>query len=482
VLREKVVMVMATGIGEGAPGLKGQLRAAPAGAGAPGSPGGCPVDGAARFGYRGRMRVDEVTIENFRGIRAMKLPLDPRVNLFVGVNGAGKSTVLDCVAILLARFIEQIQSTTASERQRHFFEDDITPGAKDAKIGLTASHEGHRSVAWTLSRERTGSLSHTRPELKALDPLVNDIRQAISAQNGTSIPVIVYYPVNRAVLEIPQRIRGKRAFEQLNALDAATTGSPETFRIFFEWFRLREDIENEQFRNIQKDKRSFDFDFEDRQLNAVRAAIPKFLDGFKDLRIRRVPPPMRMMVTKGAEELALDQLSDGEKCLLALVGDLARRLAIANPTLPEPLTGSGVVLIDEVDLHLHPGWQRMIVPTLRDTFPGCQFLLTTHSPQIIAHVPPQCVRVLHREAGGIVWGQPGESFGMDTNRVLSEIMGTDERPHDIKARLEALFALIGDGDLAGAREAAAALRADIGLDPELVKAGAVIRRKELIGR
>lgn len=144
--------------------------------------------------------------------------------------------------------------------------------------------------------------------------------------------------------------------------------------------------------------------------------------------------------------------------------------------------GSGVVLIDEVDLHLHPGWQRMIVPTLRDTFPGCQFLLTTHSPQILAHVPPRCIRTLHREEGGIVWGQPAESFGMDSNRVLSEIMGTDERPHDIKARLEALFTLIGDGNLVGAREAAEALRAEIGVDPEIVKADAVIRRKELIGR
>ena len=95
----------------------------------------------------------------------------------------------------------------------------------------------------------------------------------------------------------------------------------------------------------------------------------------------------------------------------------------------------------------------------------------------------ECIRLLHREDGGIVWGQPGESLGMDTNRVLAEIMGTDERPHDVKARLEALFALIGDGDLAGAREAVAALRADkIAAEPELVKADAVIHRKEVIGR
>jgi predicted ATP-binding protein involved in virulence len=76
------------------------------------------------------------------------------------------------------------------------------------------------------------------------------------------------------------------------------------------------------------------------------------------------------------------------------------------------------VEIDEVDLHLHPGWQRKIVPTLRDTFPGCQFLLTTHSPQVISHVQPSCIRTLHRERDNIVLGQPEASFGMDSSRVL----------------------------------------------------------------
>lgn len=426
------------------------------------------------------MRVDEVTIENFRGIRAMKMPLDPRVNLFVGINGSGKSTVLDCVALLLAKFTAQIQAGDGrwrlALRQRRITEDDITLGAAEAKISLTASHGAHDAVTWRRARIRDGGYA-VRTDVQPIDFLVADIRRAIADQRGESIPVIAHYPVNRAVLALPQ-VTQRHGFEQLNAVDHAAVGN---FGLFFEWFQLREDIENERFRKAHENKAS-DLDWKDRQLHAVRTAIPRFLEGFKDLRIRRAPPPMRMMVTKGSEDLALDQLSDGEKCMLALVGDLARRLAIANPTLPDALTGSGVVLIDEVDLHLHPGWQRMIVPTLRDTFPGCQFLLTTHSPQIIAHVPPRCIRTLHREDGGIVWGQPAESFGMDSNRVLSEIMGTDERPHDIKVRLEALFTLIGDGNLAGAREAAEALRADIGIDPELVKADTVIRRKELIGR
>lgn len=426
------------------------------------------------------MRVDELNIENFRGIRAMRLPLDPGVNLFVGINGSGKSTILDCVALLLTRFVEKLREANVLEsrpmrRRRLLVENDVTIGAAAAKISLTASHETHGEVSWAL-RSDAGS------DLKALDLLVNDIWLPIRNGSGGSIPVVAYYPVNRAVLEPSRHPQFKHAFEQLNALDDATSGLGDSFKLFFEWFRLREDIENEQFREAYEEKASH-VNWKDRQLRAVREAIPKFLDGFKNLRIRRVPSPMRMMVTKGTEDLALDQLSDGEKCTLALVGDLARRLAIANPTLPDALTGSGVVMIDEVDLHLHPGWQRMIVPTLRDTFPGCQFLLTTHSPQIIGHVHAKCIRTLRREGDTIVWEQPAESFGMDSNRVLSEIMGTDERPHDIKARLDALFTLIGDGDLAGARSAAEALRATIeGEEPELVKADAVIRRKELIGR
>lgn len=77
------------------------------------------------------------------------------------------------------------------------------------------------------------------------------------------------------------------------------------------------------------------------------------------------------------------QLSDGEKCTLALFGDIARRLAIANPSLDDPLQGDGVVLIDELELHMHTSWQRKVISMLKKTFPNIQFIITTHSPQIL---------------------------------------------------------------------------------------------------
>ena len=93
-----------------------------------------------------------------------------------------------------------------------------------------------------------------------------------------------------------------------------------------------------------------------------------------------------MEVVKDGEVFNIEQLSDGEKSLIAMIGDLARRLSIANPGVREPLHGRGIVLIDEVELHLHPAWQRDILPRLMNTFPNVQFMVTTHSPLVLAQL------------------------------------------------------------------------------------------------
>ena len=102
-----------------------------------------------------------------------------------------------------------------------------------------------------------------------------------------------------------------------------------------------------------------------------------------------------MLINKNGLDLPVNTLSDGEKCLFSLVGDLARRLALANPNLTDPLQGSGIVLIDEIDLHLHPAWQRKIVGQLKDTFPNCQFIITSHSPQVLGELPASDIFILN---------------------------------------------------------------------------------------
>jgi predicted ATP-binding protein involved in virulence len=137
-------------------------------------------------------------------------------------------------------------------------------------------------------------------------------------------------------------------------------------------------------------------------------------------------------VEKQGQELIVNQLSDGEKCLLAMVGDLARRLAIANPSLENPLQGEGVVLIDEIELHLHPKWQREIIPALTRTFPNCQFIATTHSPQVISEVKPNGIYILEATSEGVVARRPESSYGRDSNRILEDLMGVPARPQEIK--------------------------------------------------
>ncbi len=177
------------------------------------------------------------------------------------------------------------------------------------------------------------------------------------------------------------------------------------------------------------------------------------------------------------------KLSDGEKCLLAIIGDLARRLAIANPFLNNRLHGKGIVMIDEVDLHLHPSWQRIVVPLLETTFPNCQFILTTHSAQVLSHVrKPESIFLLKFTDDGIQAGHPESVYGLDSNRILEDLMDVSERPVEIKTLIENLFDIIDRKDLENARDQLKSLKQNIGTDPQLTKAEVLIRRMEIIGK
>ncbi len=191
-----------------------------------------------------------------------------------------------------------------------------------------------------------------------------------------------------------------------------------------------------------------------------------------------------MVVTKNGQELIISQLSDGQKSLLTIIGDIARRLAICNPALENPLEGEGIILIDEIDAHLHPKWQRNLVPKLVETFPNCQFFITTHSPQIISDVRSENIYLLKQDdAGEVIAVHPDGTYGRDSNQILEDVMGVPARPELVDRHLKQLFRLIDSGDLPAARDLKNQLKGAIGLDePEFAKADVLIRRKEILGR
>jgi predicted ATP-binding protein involved in virulence len=463
------------------------------------------------------MKVKRLKMNSFRGIGDLTLDFDDiGPTVLIGVNGVGKSRILDCLAILLSQYTGRVQDDSST---RSLSEQDITNGHKETQIEITISLTEGEDITWSLSQERQEGKSAQSPATRLeaiklladisskerlqnlsrggkdlrkfleavevlsqevdevsqepLEKVVDEINSKLANNENASIPLAVYYPVNRAVLDMPLEISEEYLMTQRNAYDQALTGGRIDFKGFFEWFRNQEDLEN-QFRRDNPSHR-------DKQLEAVRGAVSSLQPDFSDLRVER--SPLRMTVKKQGQELIVNQLSDGEKCLLALVGDLARRLAIANPGLEEPLQGKGVILLDEIELHLHPKWQRQIISSLTRTFPNCQFIITTHSPQVLSHVKPDSIYLLQATPDGIVTEQPENSFGRDSNQILEDLMGVSERPQEIKDHLRDLFRLIDQGHLDSAKQLRQNLADEIGEDdPEFVRADVLIRRKEILNR
>ena len=416
------------------------------------------------------MWLNAIDIAGFRGIPELKLEFPEQVNVLVGVNGVGKSAILDCTAIMLSRLIGRIRSSTGTGR--YFTLSDINNRRPytENKIEITFQD---KPLQWRVVKTRRGQQEQKITRLAELNREVKRFRRKVAEDESARLPLAVYYPVNRAVLDIPLRIRKRHPFDRLAAYDQALWGGGwSNFRVFFEWFREREDLENEN--------RLANPEFRDLQLQAVRTATERFLTGFKGLRVRRAP--LRMVVEKEGEELIVDQLSDGEICSLAMAGDLARRMAIANPSMTDPLESEAIVLIDEVDLHLHPEWQSRVIAALTKTFPNCQFLLSTHSPPILGHLRPTNIWILKKTRSGISAIRPNEAYGQTADRILEDLMGVLARPKRVHAQLIKLFRAIEQDEMSEAKRLLDKLQHDVGADPDLVKADVLIRRKEVLGK
>jgi predicted ATP-binding protein involved in virulence len=176
-----------------------------------------------------------------------------------------------------------------------------------------------------------------------------------------------------------------------------------------------------------------------RALDDCEEAVRRFLPGYANLRLGGEDSP-QLLIDRDSTTIPVQQLSDGERGILSLVLDLTRRLAQANPNFTDPASeAEAVVLIDEIDLHLHPKWQRQIVHNLTKAFPHCQFIATTHSPQIIGEVPHERIQII---SDGEVYS-PNHSFGVDSSRVLEEIMDADPRATEVKELLSKVSQAIG---------------------------------------
>ena len=192
-------------------------------------------------------------------------------------------------------------------------------------------------------------------------------------------------------------------------------------------------------------------EYEDIPLKAVKSAMLAMLDGYSNVHI--TARPYSMKVYKGSDVLDILQLSDGEKCTLALFGDLARRLAIANPSSENPLEGKGVVLIDEIELHMHTSWQRKVISVLKKTFPNIQFIITTHSPQVLGEIDDDFnVFALEKVEEDVLCHKYDGFFGVDSNAVLEEAFQTESVNLEVKDKVKKMYDFIEEKKYEDAEE------------------------------
>ena len=477
------------------------------------------------------MEIKQVILHNIGPFETLNVPLAPteqnpsNITVFVGNNGAGKTSVLQALVTSLSWFITRLRTEKGSGKP--ILEDSILNGAIAAAIEIDLKISNHDYLTllvnnsnspqidahfqWTIAKTRRGRKAQYASNLNDCTKLVNHYRDALSQDKQINIPLqislppkmnlplIVFYPVERSILDIPLKIRTKHTFDQLDGYDNSLSQGVD-FRRFFEWFREREDAENESgisedllsrlkslaVANPEKASQLFNQDISevintlnastrDRQLTSVRTAISKFMPHMDHLRVRR-QPRLHMAIDKNGETMNVAQLSQGEKSLIALVGDIARRLAILNPALTNPLMGNGIVLIDEVDLHLHPSWQRSLCDRLIETFPNCQFVLTTHSPLVIS----DCKHILVYELTNGTLQELPSQYGQDANTVLLDVMHTGIRNEKINTELNDLLDAIQDSNLEQAKRLLAELITELPANHiELVKAKLLLRKQEL---
>jgi predicted ATP-binding protein involved in virulence len=437
------------------------------------------------------MKLESLSLANCGGFEQLDINFEPDVTLIAGVNGVGKSTVLHALAVLLSRAMPEF---TPSRSTPLFFTDDEIHGDKpslqvSSRIQLdgqminagvqrlrTSDEKGDRFILLRQAEAASSSADFAqvlsdRTLTGDLEAGIKETRSALTIlKSATNPPLAVYFTPKRQLPGQPRSLPEPRPFELSMAFSRALHDREVELREFMHWFRTQEKLggANEPRRL--------------KVLDALREVVSSLVPEFSNLRIQE-HPRLGFVVDKCGQPFYLHQLSDGERGLLALVFDLTRRLAIANPESDDPIAeGVALVLIDEIELHLHPKWQRDVMIRLPKIFKNCQFVITTHSPQVLGEVHARCVRLLNTKEGRVVVGTPAMSYGVDSNWILNVLMGADEMDQDVSRELENVSRLIQARELEMAKTKISFLRNSFGNTVATQKLASLLERIERLGR
>ena len=374
-------------------------------------------------------KITKLKLDNVGGFKDFELDFHDKLTVLIGNNGSGKTTILSSIALLLDLSLginleknPDNNFLANNKNQLHF------ANQKFSNFQLLNNNPNINVDLYIYNNKCV--LERKNRDINGLDTFKKLIDQLFMEKQY--LPLFVYYPTYNAPVgnvKFSELELGNNPFATY--ISACSEGAFD-FNRFFNWFKWQESIKREIGTN--------------NKYEIIRKAIYQVLNDdkktFNNLHITWLNNPQGdLCIEKNGTNLNINQLSAGEKMLLILVADLARRLIIANPESDKPLHGDGVILIDEIDLHLHPSWQRKIVPSLMEIFPNCQFIISTHSPLILGTVPHKNITILENFKPIKI---TPNSLGRDNNSILYDLMGVTERPEKTQKQLDKFYELLDE--------------------------------------
>lgn len=426
------------------------------------------------------MRIDKLTIQNFRCFEEATFDFHPQFNLLVGENASGKTSVLDALSVAAGSWFLGI----GGHDTRHIREEDVrkvfheNPFLRTLESQYPVSVEAEGVIPGLLLHNDPGTWSREIKNAGGKTRFKNATWIKKAAAEAESLvrrgqlirlPLIAYYGAGRLWMSAKD-MEGSEAHKHAplpSRLDGYKTSiDPRiSFPTLLRW------LANEKYVALQKKAERNTF-------RAVKEAMRSCVEGCASLDYD-VELKMLMVRMERGEALPYSLLSDGQRAMITLVADIAVKAALLNPQLNDAVLTEtdGVVLIDELDLHLHPRWQRHVVADLKRTFPKIQFFASTHSPQVIGETPHNEIILLKNDR---TWTRPEASIGLHSNEVLLEIMGATTVNREAEENFIAIAKLIDEGDFESAGALISQCRERLGTVPKLEASEVYMDRVDIL--
>lgn len=376
------------------------------------------------------MYLETMKLKNFRCFEELEVEFNPSYTVLVGVNGAGKSSLLDAVATAMGSYIagfdgipsNGIRSEDAHQKMYELGSRIEAEAQFPVEIDVNGNVDG-TTIAWRRSLQGINGrtiISGAKSIMEYASSLQAKVREG---DKNTILPLIAYYGTGRLYVQKRQarnknsNMKFTRTSGYISCLESASND-----RLMMKWFEQMTAIQIQEGAVVP-------------ELEVVKKAMGMCYSGvdnqenFASFEYKMKTHEIEITYKKNGskEKLPMKMLSDGLRCTISMVADIAYRMAVLNPQLLSDALSQtpGIVLIDEIDMHLHPEWQKRILEDLHNIFPKVQFIVTTHAPSVLVNIEKEHILLLDNYK---VYVPSNNTYGRDVSAVMNEMMKAEVRP------------------------------------------------------